>query len=316
MKNIAVTGISGYIGTKLLAYLDRTDSVQKIIGIDAREPRSKPTKLKFYQQDIREPLGALLAENEVDTAVHLAFVLQPNRQVALTRQIDIEGTRNMLEACRRAHVKHLLYLSSHTVYGAHKDNPAVITEDSPLRPVPGFQYSRDKIEVEKMLHDYIGSIDITVTVLRCCPVLGPNAIGSTTTIMFRPPVMVGVAGCDPPMQFLHEDDLVNLIGLFIHQGKGGIYNVAGDGVLRYSEVARLMKKRLLKLPGILLEPAISFSWAMHLQSASPAGGLEFIKYPPVVSTDRLKKETEFVFRYSTKEALASFAAFLNDSVVH
>ena len=252
MKTIAVTGISGYIGTKLLASLDHTDDVQKIIGIDIREPRFKSTKLKFYQRDIREPLGNLFFENEVDTAVHLAFILQPTRQINLTQQIDIEGTMNLMEACRQASVKHLLYLSSHTVYGAHNDNPVLLTEDSPLRLVPGFQYSRDKIEIEKMLYDFIASgHNITITILRSCPVLGPNAWGSATTIMFQPLIMIGVAGYDPPMQFVHEDDLINLIGIFIAQGKGSIYNVAADGVLKYSEVAQLLRKRLLKLRHVI-----------------------------------------------------------------
>jgi hypothetical protein len=48
------------------------------------------------------------------------------------------------------------------------------------------------------------------------------------------------------------------------------------------------------------------SWALHLQSESPVSGLEFIKYPPVVSTDKLTKEMGFRFQYSTEEALSSF----------
>jgi UDP-glucose 4-epimerase len=312
MKNIAVTGVSGYVGTRLLAHLDRRDDVQKIIGIDTREPRLKSAKLIFYRRDIREPLGGLFIENGVDTAVHLAFILRPTRQTTMARQVDVQGTMNLVDACRQAKVKHLLYLSSQTVYGTRKDNPVPLTEDSPLRPLPDFQYSRDKAETERILRDLGASgQDITVTVLRSCPVIGPNAAGSATTIMFQPLVMIGVAGYDPPLQFVHEEDLVNIIGAFLTQRKGGIYNVAGDGTLKYSEVARLLKKKLLKLPGIILKAVISLSWGTHLQSASPASGIVFIKYPPVVSTDRLKTELGFSFQYSTREALASFAASLN-----
>ena len=134
-----------------------------------------------------------------------------------------------------------------------------------------------------------------------------NAVGSATTIMFTPFVMLGVAGSDAPMQFIHEDDLINIMGLFIKRKKGGIYNVAGDGTLKYSEVARMLHKRLLKLPLKLLELAISFSWAMHLQNAAPAGCLKFIQYPPVVSTTKLKKELGYKFQYSSKEALSCLA---------
>jgi len=124
--------------------------------------------------------------------------------------------------------------------------------------------------------------------------------------MFKPPVMIGVAGFDPQLQFVHEDDLIRLIKIFLSQEKGGIFNVAGDGELTYSEVAKLLRKRMLRLPKRLLELLMLMSWAMHLQNDSPASGLKFIQYPPVVSTEKLKKELGFVFQYSVKEALSSF----------
>lgn len=306
MKNITVTGVSGYIGTKLLQYLDNDKNVEKIVGIDIREPKEKSAKLKFYEWDVREPFGKLLRENEADTVVHLAFVLRPNRKAETTRQIDVEGMANLVKACREARIGHVIYLSSHTVYGAHKDNPIPLTEDSPLRPLTGFQYSRDKEEAESILRNFTASeSSTTVTVLRSCPVIGPSAVGTAPTIMFQPFVMVGVAGGDPPMQFVHEDDLTNIIGLLISQKKGGIYDVAGEGTLKYSEIARLLNKKLIKLPAGLLKAFISFSWATHLQSASPASGLDFIRYPLVVSTEKLKRETGYKFQYSSREALDS-----------
>jgi len=307
MKNVAVTGISGYVGTRLLARLDRTKGVRKIIGIDTREPRYASPKLVFYRRDIRQPFGDLFTANDVDTAVHLAFVIRPTRRTNLARQIDIQGTENLVQACREAGVRHLLHLSSYTVYGAYRRNAVPLTEETLRRPVPGLQYSQDKIDAERILGDFDASdTDVTVTILRCCPVIGPDAGGTGATILFQPAMMLGVTGRDPPMQFVHEDDLVNLMARLLARRKGGIFNVAGSGTLRYSEVARLLGKKLLKLPGWLMELSIRLSWAMHLQSASPVG-VSFLKYPPVVSTARLAGEVGFKFRYSSREALASFA---------
>jgi UDP-glucose 4-epimerase len=313
MKNIAITGISGYIGARLLSRLDAIDSIQKIIGIDIREPTLRPPKLKFYLQDVLKPFGDLFVENEVDTAIHLAFVLKPTRDRTSAQKIDVEGTINFVGACRQAEVEHALYLSSHTVYGAHDDNPIPLTEDSPLRPLPGFQYSWDKAQAEQIVRDFGQSQrDVVITILRCCPVIGPHAAGSVPVLMFKPPVMIGVAGFDPRMQFVHEDDLIQAIEIFLSQRRGGIFNVAGEGDLRYSEVAKLASKRLLRLPNSLIKPLMRMSWALRLQNDSPYAGLEFIKYPPVVSTGKLLKETGFRFQYSTEEALSSFLSSLGD----
>jgi UDP-glucose 4-epimerase len=313
MKNIAITGMSGYIGTRLVSRLDTIDSIQKIIGIDIREPTLRPPKLRFYLQDVLKPFGDLLIENEVDTAIHLAFVLKPTRERTSAQKIDVEGTINFVQACRQAKVGHVLYLSSHTVYGAHHDNPVPLTEDSPLRPLPGFQYSWDKAQAEQIIRDFGQSQrDVTITILRCCPVIGPHAAGSVPVLMFKPPVMIGVTGFDPRMQFVHEDDLIQAIETFLNEKKGGIFNVAGERDLKYSEVATLAGKRLLRLPGGLIKPLMRVSWALHLQNDSPYAGLEFIKYPPVVSTGKLLKETGFRFHYSTEEALSSFVSTLGN----
>lgn len=205
---VAITGISGYIGRRVFRRLAETEAVERIVGIDVREPPDNSPKLKFYRRDISQPLGEIFSENQVNSVIHLAFVLKPARDRARTRRTDIDGTVNLLEACHEAKVGYLLYLSSHTVYGAHADNYVPVTEESPLRPLFDFQYSWDKVEVEKALHDFAVSHPQTgIAILRSCPVAGPGAADSVAALMFKPPVMIAVRGYDPPMQFLHEDDL-------------------------------------------------------------------------------------------------------------
>ena len=306
MRRIAITGISGYIGSRLLSRLSETEGVERIVGIDVKPPRYSSPKLKFYCQDISHPLGDVFAGNEVDTAVHLAFVLKPTHNRKNTRQVDVGGTLNFIEACRQAQVNHVLYLSSHTVYGAHPDNTQPLDEDSVLRPLSNFQYSRDKAEAERMLRDFTASQgSVCLTILRSCPVLGPNADNSIVTSMFKP-VMIRIAGYDPPMQFVHEADLVEFIITLLRQKKAGIFNIAGDGELRYSQVARLSRRRTVVLPERFLRFIIGFSWTLRFQSESPTSGLEFIKYPPIVSTEKIKRETGFQFSYSSRDAVVSF----------
>ena len=140
MKNVAITGIGGYLGGLLLDRLGQEDEVERIIGLDIKEPGVTSSKLKFYQQDVRKPFADIFIDNEIDTAVHLAFQVTPIHDEKGTHSINITGSQNFLEACEKAGASQLFYMSSYTAYGAHADNPESISEDAPLRPAANFPY--------------------------------------------------------------------------------------------------------------------------------------------------------------------------------
>lgn len=306
MKRVAITGISGYIGDLLVNRLIHRNNIEKIAGIDLKKPKCNSPKLQFYCQDISESIDKIFLENDVNTAINLAFAVKPTHNKKDAKQTDIGGINNFLDACVKAGVKNILYLSSHTVYGAHPDNTLPLGENAPLRPMPGFQYSWDKAEAERILQDFaMLHEDVCVSVLRSCPVIGPNAARSVVTAMLKP-VMIRVAGYDPQIQFVHENDLVEIISHLLDQPRAGIFNVSGDGNMRYSEIAGLRGKRNIALPEQMLRFIMWFSWLLHLQKDSPTSGLEFIKYPPIVSTEKIKREMGFQFGYSCRDALLSF----------
>jgi nucleoside-diphosphate-sugar epimerase len=85
MKRIAITGISGYIGGRLLSRLEGMEEVEKIVGMDVKSPKDSTPKLKFYCQDISKPLSDIFIENGVDSATHLVFVLKPTHNRAGAR---------------------------------------------------------------------------------------------------------------------------------------------------------------------------------------------------------------------------------------
>ena len=302
MKNVAVTGASGYIGAQLIDKLEQQDDVKNIIGIDVKPPRSNSSKLKYCSQDIREPLSDILAENEVDTAVHLAFVVTPTRDQSRARDININGGRNFIESCRKAKVEHVLYLSSHTVYGPHRDNPPKIAEDTALRPPPSFNYSCEKAEVDLMFQEFSQSqSDTGVTILRTCSVVGPQAGVAGINVLFMP-VMVRPMGYNPPWQFIHEDDLVHCLNLLLSQRQRGIFNIGGDGSLTYKEMIAAAHRPCVVLPCRLLSLLISLTWKLHLQSSSPSG-TDFMMYPIIVDAEKLQTTLGYRFRHDSHEAL-------------
>ncbi len=166
MKNILITGVSGYIGNKLAHALDGEDDVAAIVGLDIREPAHPPAKLTFIKMDVRDPLEPVLRRYEINVVAHLAFIIPP---------MHITGMTNVLASCAAAGVDHFLYTSSTTAYGFHPDNAVPMTEDSPLRGNEDLTYAKNKREIEALVKTFKDEHpEIGVTVLRPCFVVGPG----------------------------------------------------------------------------------------------------------------------------------------------
>jgi UDP-glucose 4-epimerase len=148
MKNIFITGVSGYIGGKTAKALAQRSDVYSIIGIDISAPTNSHEKLTFIKKDVRDPIAPLLKSHEIDSVIHTAYVLPPIHNKKLMEDINISGTKNVLNACVEANVSRLLYTSSATAYGFHPDNDVPLTEESPLRGNDDLTYSKNKKEIE------------------------------------------------------------------------------------------------------------------------------------------------------------------------
>ena len=303
-----VTGASGYIGAGLVRALCAEDDVEMVLATDIVPPSGPlPGNAVFVQHDVSRPMQNLLSDHDIDTAVHLAYVMRPDRDREAARRINVGGTKNLLAACVESGVDRLVYLSSTSVYGAHPDNPALLSENSKPRPAPGFQYSVDKVLAEALIQEVAESAVGTRTlVLRCCPVVGPRA-DNFVARAFLKPVLVAVRGADPPMQLIHEDDLVECLVRCTLDTATGIFNVAGQGTIRWSEMAAALGRRLVTLPAALLYPATQAAWALRLQSDSPASGLDLIRYPWNASTVKIEKELDFRPRHTSRQAWETYA---------
>ena len=304
---MAVTGAAGYIAGAFIRGLERLDQIDEILAIDINRPlRPYSSKLAFLHQNVTREIGEVLQEHRVQAIVHLAYVLNPGHDLSSIRRVNVGGLVQVLAGCADAGVQHIIYVSSASVYGAHPDNPPLITEDFPLRPVKGFQYSEDKVRSEELLNGFTSDHpEVTCTVLRACPVLGPTADNFIARAFSRSP-LVSIKGCDPPMQFLHEDDLADIMCMCLLQKVSGVYNVAGDGSIRWGEMADIAGRKLLNVPAPLLYGLTELAWRLRLQSDSPACGLDFIRYPWNVSTHRIRRELGVRFKYSSPEAWKSF----------
>ncbi|PKB79196.1 MAG: hypothetical protein BZY88_14545 [SAR202 cluster bacterium Io17-Chloro-G9] len=308
--SVAITGASGYIGTCLLRELEAKSGLENLVAFDNRPLPFPIHNIAAYRRDVTQPIDDQLLEHQVSTLVHLAFDARRGRnrrEINETREANLLALKTVLESCVRAGVKHVVFLSSHTVYGARPDNPVPLTVRSPLRPPPDFAYGYDNLLAEQALQEFAEHQgDTKVTILRSCMVLGPTA-GDHSNRGFFKRWLIEVENQNPPLQFIYEDDLARVLEIVIDRGIAGVFNVAGDGVVFYREMAKIIDSRMLSLPSFIAYPLLQLTWNLRLQSESTAASLNLVRYPILLSTGTLKQATGYRFWHTSLDALTSYA---------
>lgn len=308
MTTVFITGVSGYFGSKLVSFFDRKQEVDHIVGIDVRKPAFTSGKFEFMRHDVRNDMAPILEGRNIDWAVHAAWILPPTHNKALMEDINVTGTNNFLDACVKSGVGQMLYCSSTTAYGFHPDNPRLLKEESPLRGNDDFTYSKNKKEMEFVCAKFKKSNpSASLTVVRPCFVVGPGFNNPLARHLQKKIVML--PSKTVPFQFIHEDDLVEIMYLLLKQKKDGIYNLAADGTMTFDEMIRMLGNWQLKIPSPLMYPLNSLMW--HLRASFitefPSPGLNLVSYPWIASNAKIKKELKYKFKYpTTKKAFEDF----------
>jgi UDP-glucose 4-epimerase len=303
---VAVTGASGYIGERIVERLLAEPSIERVIGIDIRRSPIEHEKLTSIVRDVTDPLDTLFRRTRVDTVVHLAFVLRQLRDREASHRVNIGGASNVLWACEAAGVSRIILMSSSTVYGPHPDNEELLIEDAPLRPPPEFDYANDKVTVEWFYRNYGEQRRRTqVSILRGSIVMGPM-VDNFITQALNKPMLIAVGRDDPEMQFVHEEDLTEILWRFVSESHPGTFNVAGPGTIAWSDVVKMAHKRLLRFSAPVAYGITNLTWRLRLQNDAPGVGLDYIRWPWTVNTARIEKELNFKFKHTSRDAVESY----------
>jgi len=302
---VGVTGVSGGVGRKLASSLLEWSRCSRVVGVDLRKPEFRSDRLKFYRMDVREKrLAEVFEREEVDAVVHTAFASRAESRSAM-RDMNVNGARNVLEACREADVSWVMVLSSAMAYGAYRDNPVPLTEEHPLRG-GRLPYSQDKREIDLLAQEFAReNPDVRVLIARPAMVLGPNVESFLSRYIMGSGVALIPWDANAPLQFIHEDDVVRFCKLAMEQRASGAYNIAGEGALTFLEVLEISGRRYLKLPPVV---AYAIAYILHkagVMEASPAQ-YDVVRFPQAVSTEKARRELGFNPEYTTLGALISF----------
>ncbi|HET6793162.1 MAG TPA: hypothetical protein VFH45_01895, partial [Acidimicrobiales bacterium] len=200
---------------------------------------------------------------------------------------------------------HIIVKSSSLIYGSTHEDPAWFRESmSRVRP-PATRVERSLIEVEEYLRDFADdNPHVVVSLMRFTNVLGTDIITPISSALERG-LAPAVLGFDPLLQFVEEDDVIRSLQFVLNRQLPGVYNVAGDGRLPWSEVATICRARTFPLPPV-----------MTGLSAGALGTLRFLDLPPELLDllrygrgidNRRLKQVGFRYHHTAAGAVESFA---------
>ena len=309
---VALTGADGFLGRNLIGLLEDDDRVSRIVALDVERPATAGRKTRFYQVDLTQPrvdarLAEILASEQVETLLHMAFLSSPTHASAWAHELESVGTLHVLNACRERPVRKFVLWSHTMLYGASPRNPNFIPETHPLRAQSASRYLRDKIEAEQVVASFAkASPGTLVTVLRLAPLLGPTVSNYLTRYLGRTLVPT-VMGFDPLMQFLHEVDALAAFKMAVMRDMPGVYNIVGDGVLPLSTAIQLAGRMHLPIPHPVFHPIARALWTAQLSEAPPTF-VEYLRWICVADGDKAANELQFRPAFTTREAVLDYAS--------
>src|SRR5436190_7910921 len=159
---VVVIGATGNVGTSTVRALREDPAMSSIVGLARRVPEPAPDGVEWRAADIRE--SDLTAHfRGADAVVHLAWLIQPSRDLATVRSVNVDGSARVFQAVADAEVPALVYASSVGAYSAGpKDR--LVDESWPTDGIPTSFYSRHKAETERLLDRFEAEHPVVRTV--------------------------------------------------------------------------------------------------------------------------------------------------------
>lgn len=309
---VVVTGATGNVGTSLLETLADEPRVEQIVAIARREPRRTYPRTVFVAADI---VTADLTElmRGADAVVHLAWLIQPGRDEALTRAVNVTGSERVFAAAAQARVGALIYASS---VGAYSRGPKdrLVDESWPTEGTPSSFYSRHKATTERQL-DRLERERPEMRIVRMRPgLIFKREAATEVRRLFAGPLLPGRLlrpGLIPFVpdvarllfQAVHSLDVGDAYRRALLSDARGAFNLAADPVIGPAELADIFHARRLKLPAAVLRAGAAATFALRLQPTEP-GWVDMALAVPLMSASRARAELGWEPRRSGTDALA------------
>jgi nucleoside-diphosphate-sugar epimerase len=207
MNLAVVTGAIGWLGASLVRALVEGASFRSITvaprrvrcvvlpDADITELRALGPNVEVVRADLRDPNALSGVCDGASTVFHAAGVVHP-RRVRELYDINVDGTRNILNAAVASRTKRFIFVSSNSPAGLNESAGRLMTEDDPPRPY--LNYGLSKLQAEWVINDAFRAGKIETAIARPCWFYGPNQPARQTKffrmIKAGRPIVVGLGG--------------------------------------------------------------------------------------------------------------------------
>ena len=261
MVKILVTGGAGFIGKHLVKFLRRNG--YEVTIFDKFSNSSKNSISNIMNMGVQVIEGDITKPNEISNAIkkqeiviHLAAKISVQESIENpinTFQVNVDGTINVLVACKKYKVKKLIVASSAAVYGESSLN-VKLTEKSKMIPIS--PYGQSKVKMEQIINKFVEEHNINCIVLRFFNIYGMGQsdeyAGVITKFIKRVTQNKSLKIFGDGLQtrdFVSVYDVINSIHKAISSDKNMTYNIASGTAITINELA----KTIISISGKKLE---------------------------------------------------------------
>ena len=237
--NVALTGASGYTGGHVLRrLLARGDSVRALVRETAITPDLLSCGAEIVRGVLGNPVHARRLVEGCEAVVHVAAVYRTaGHPAAYYREVNVEGTRQLLEAAAAAGARRFVHTSTVGVHGDVKNPPA--DETAPI--APSDIYQETKAEADTMAREFGRANGLEVAIVRPGAIYGPGETRLLKVFRSIARGLYAVVGSGAPHYHLvYIDDLVDgfLLALDRPEAAGETFIIAGARSLSQNDLAR------------------------------------------------------------------------------
>jgi nucleoside-diphosphate-sugar epimerase len=227
-----VTGGSGFVGGHLVRRLLSDGWRVRALGRSA-EARAQVRALgaEPVEGDLSDRAALTRAMDGVEVVFHVAAHFKLWGPMSLFRRINVEGTRNVVEAAERAGVRRIVYISAAAVVMGRPEPMRGVTEDMPLHKMPFAPYATSKAEAEAVLLSADGRrAGLSTVAIRPPFIWGPDMPALDHMVeTVRAGQFQWVAGGGQALSTCHVDNLCHALILAADRGSGGHAWFVSDG---------------------------------------------------------------------------------------